>query len=182
MLKRQFMSILVLALTVSACGFHLRGNIPLPEGINSLFVKAPTGTFKNKLEEVLVGSGATVASSEKSAKAILDISKVSLNTEVGTLDARGKANSYTLVLTVTYSLLDLDGVEHRQASLVERRSYNFNPELVIESESEERELKLDMEESISLRIIRQLSVMVDYPALKSDKAIPEAATNAPAVN
>jgi len=169
MFRRQFVSISVLMLTLTACGFHLRGNIPLPAGMDTLFVKAPTGSFKNKLEQVLQNAGATIATSKAGAKATIQITKMELSNEVGTLDERGKANSYTLVLMVSYKLVDPEGIEHRQANLVERRRYNFNPEQVIESESEERELKIDMEQSIALRIIRQLSVMADYPTIKSSE-------------
>ena len=44
--------------------------------------------------------------------------------------------------------------------------YNFDPSLVVQSESEEAELLEDMEEQASLRIVRQLSTITDYQPSK----------------
>lgn len=158
---RNVLLLLTLASLLSSCGFHLRGNIPLPDGIKNMFIEAPSGTFRDKLEEVLENGGAVMATSPKSADAVLKVTKASSDRRVGTLDERGKADSYTLVFSVTYRLLDARGKELRKASLRESRQYNFDPELVIESESEEAELLSNMEEDIALRIVRQLSTVTD---------------------
>lgn len=158
--------VLSLSISLAACGFYLRGNIPLPEGIQSMYVNAPEGEFKDVLSEVLVNSGAQLATGSGGADVILTISKAITNRTVGTLDERGKANSYNLRFTVKYELTgrgaEQDAASIRTASLMELRRYNFDPDLVIESESEEAELQLDMEEAISLRIVRQLSTITNY--------------------
>jgi len=154
---------LIVAVGVSACGFHLRGNIPLPEGIQNMFVVAPDGTFKEQLEEVLVGAGAQLAANKAGADVVLNITQASSDREVGTLDERGKADSYDLRFRVRYSLDDPDGKQIRSNRLNEARRYDFDPELVVESESEEASLLADMEESIALRVVRQLSTVTDYP-------------------
>lgn len=160
-LVRNALALLTVISLLSSCGFHLRGNIPLPEGIKNMFIDAPSGTFKDKLEEVVENGGAVMASSPKSADVVLKVTKASSNRVVGTLDERGKADSYTLYFSVSYVLTDAKGKQLRDASLRESRQYNFDPELVIESESEEAELLSNMEEDIALRIVRQLSTVTD---------------------
>lgn len=164
MLLRQSLILRILALgllvtTVSACGFHLRGNIPLPSGIQNMFVEAPAGTFKDELVDVLSNGGAQLASNAGGADVVLVIKQAATSRRVGTLDDRGKADSYNLRFQVKYSLNAADGKQLREASLNEMRRYNFDPELVIESEQEEAELQADMERSIALRIMRQLSTV-----------------------
>jgi LPS-assembly lipoprotein len=157
--------LLLLAVSISACGFHLRGNIPLDEGIKNMFVSAPEGTFKDQLERVLTTSGARISATDAGADVILVVTNAATNRTVGTLDDRGKANSYNLQFKVTYSLKDPTGVSIRSAaSLTESRRYNFDPETVIETEAEEAELQESMEQDISLRIVRQLSTITDYLA------------------
>jgi LPS-assembly lipoprotein len=155
--------LLVLAVSISACGFHLRGNIPLDEGIKNMFVSAPEGPFKDQLESVLTRAGAIIAPDQTGADVILVVTNAAISRTVGTLDERGKANSFNLSFKVSYSLKDLKGDNIRPASiLLESRRYNFDPETVVETEAEEAELQESMEQDISLRIVRQLSIITDY--------------------
>lgn len=156
--------ITVLALTISACGFHLRGNIPLPSGISNMFVEAPSGNFKDELAKILTNVGADLATGPGGADVVLKITSATSNRTVGTLDARGKADSYNLVFSVSYRLEDPAGKKIRAASIRETRRYNFDPELVIESESEEADLLQDMEQEVAISLVRQLASVTDYPA------------------
>lgn len=167
MIKHKYYSrallTLVLAITLSACGFHLRGNIPLPDGIKHMYIQAPASTFKDKLELILINAGAEIAGAASIADVVLNITETETDRTVGTLDERGKANSFNLNFSVKYRLEDPTGKKIRKTSLKETRRYDFDPELVVESESEEADLLLDMEQDIALRIVRQLSSVTDYP-------------------
>lgn len=162
--------LVLMAVALSACGFHLRGNIPLPDGIKNMFVNAPTGTFKDQLEDVIAQAGGNLQPSRASADVVLRVIEARSDRNVGTLDERGKVNSYNLVFRVKYHLLDLDGNRLREGDLQETRQYNFNAEQVIESESEEAELLDSMEQDIALRIVRQLSTVTDLDFKEEDAA------------
>jgi LPS-assembly lipoprotein len=155
--------LLLLATAVTACGFHLRGNIPLSEGVKNMFVVAPSGSFKGTLEDVLTKAGADLASAQGGADVILSVTRAEPNRTVGTLDSLGKANSYNLNFKVRYSLDAQDGTKIRKVTnLKATRQYNFDPERVVESEAEEAELLESMEEEIALQIVRQLSSITDF--------------------
>lgn len=170
----RFASVLLVAVSLGACGFHLRGSIPLSDGIKNMYVFAPKGSFKDQLERILENGGAELAADRGSADVILNVTKASSNRRVGTLDERGKVNSYNLLFNVTYTLDDPAGARIRKVTkLTESRQYNFDPQLIVESESEEAELLEGMEESIALRMVRQLSSITDYDpkvGLKPDSA------------
>ena len=165
MIKQKYFNNLiaavVMAVLLNACGFHLRGNIPLPDELKNMFVRAPDGTFKDELEDILENAGATLAANEAGSDVILNIVKAQSKRTVGTLDERGKANSYNFIFSVGYELLDLEGLVIREATLTESRRYNFDPELILESESEEADLQEDMEQDIALRIVRQLASLTN---------------------
>jgi len=161
-LSRAAMFLLVAA-SISACGFHLRGNIPLSDSIKNMFVKAPEGTFKDILEETLSKAGAELAPNQGGADVVLDVTKALSDRTVGTIDERGKVDSYDLRLKVVYVLNDPAGETIRKkTTLNDSRRYNFIPEQVVESESEEAELLGSMEQEIALRIVRQLASITDY--------------------
>lgn len=155
--------LLLLASAITACGFHLRGNIPLAEGVKNMFIEAPAGSFKAQLGSVLTRAGAELATAPGGADVILIVTNADTTRTVGTLDSFGKANSYNLNFKVTYSLEDQEGEKVRKVTkLAATRQYNFDPESVIESESEEAELLESMEEEVALQIVRQLSSITDF--------------------
>ncbi len=159
----RFNVLLALAISVSACGFHLRGNIPLPEGIQNMYVQVPEGPFKDQLLERLENAGGQLAAAPSGADVILDVTQAISDRTIGTLDTRGKVNSYNVRFRVSYNLLDTKGRSIRPtANLTETRRYDFDEQLVVESESEEAELRKDLEESIALRIVRKLSSVTDF--------------------
>ena len=158
----------LLALSVSACGFHLRGNIPLSDSVKNLFVQAPDGTFKSELESILANAGAEIAPSRAASDVVLVIRKAESKKNVGTLDQRGLANSYDLTFFVSYTLLTPEGdMVRRPQSVSERRRFDFDPALVVETESEERELQYQMEQDVALKIVRQLSTVTSAEPLEA---------------
>ena len=158
----KFFSVISLALILTACGFHLRGNIPLSDSIKNMFLNAPEGTFKQVLEQGLTRQGAILSASKGAADVVLIILTADTDRSIGTLDERGKANSFDLQLKVDYRLETSDGVVIRDVTkLLESRRYDFDPQFVVESEAEERELLESMEEEIVLRIVRQLATVTE---------------------
>lgn len=166
----QGIMVAVLALSLTACGFHLRGNIPLSEGIKTLSLTAPDGPFTDKLSKRLVSLGANLVEPEI-ADAFLNVQSVTSNRDVGTLDERGKVNSYDVKLVVEYILQDAAGKAIRpKATIYESRRYNFDPDTVIESESEEADLIDDMEDQAVLKLIRRLASITDFDPSKVERA------------
>ncbi len=159
----RFSLVAMLAMSLTACGFHLRGNIPLSDGLKNIYLSAPEGSFKDKLESRLTKLGATMAITPQAADAILDITQAQSNRTVGTLDERGKVNSYNINFNVSYMLKDIAGNAIRpNAKVKESRRYNFDPQAVIESESEEADLVEDMEDEVVLKILRKLATITDF--------------------
>ncbi len=163
----RLLMVAVLALTVSACGFHLRGNIPLSDGIKNMYVSAPDGSFKDLLEDRLTKLGATLAATPQAADVVLRVTSAQSSRTVGTLDERGKVNSYNVIFRVKYKLQDLAGGNVRPpATIRESRRYDFIPDQVVQSESEEAELIEDMEEEAVLKVIRKLASITDFEPSK----------------
>ncbi len=163
MLNQKILSrclvVILLASALTSCGFHLRGSAPLPESLQSMYLDARNGPFKDQMEEVLLRTGAQIQEQREAANVQLSIIQSEVQRTVGTLDERGKANSYNLRYLVSYSLLAADGRVLRSSSINESRRYDFDPDIILETESEEEELIEDMEESIALRVMRQLATV-----------------------
>jgi len=151
-----------LLMSLSACGFHLRGNTPLIDAGQTIHVSGLEGSFADKLHDALVRSGAQVVKSPLGADMQVAITQARSNRTVGTLDERGIVDSYQLFFTVAYSVLDSEAKPLGEPKLIkENRQYVFSPELVVESEFEERALIGSMEDDVVARLIRQLSVLTN---------------------
>ncbi len=155
----RILLLLILGSAVTACGFHLRGSIPLSESIDNMYLNADSGPFRDQMEEVLTKAGVTLMPSIDSAETQLDIQESIVQKTVGTLDERGKANSYLLTYRVRYALTTPEGKRLRTSTVTDRRQYDFDPDIVLSTESEEEELIVEMEESVALQVMRQLSTV-----------------------
>lgn len=152
------MSLLALVtFSITACGFHLRGQLPISEAASVLYVDAKDSTFKTALEKRLKKNGATLVADPTTAKLSLTLGDVRLDRRTSTIDQRGKVNSYNLDYIVDYSLIDAEGNVVKTQSLRESRNYTFDPARVLQQEREEQGLIEDMNDELVLRLVRQLS-------------------------
>jgi len=158
--RMRIFVVLSLLLSITACGFHLRGDTALGDGAQTVYISGIQGSFSDKLHDALVSSGAQVANSRSGVDMLIDITQAQSNRRVGTLDERGKVDSYQLFFTVTYSVFGSDGNLISEPKVIkENRQYVFSPDLVLESEFEERALVESMEDDAVVRLIRQVSVL-----------------------
>ena len=162
MIKRLTVIFLTCA-ALSACGFHLRGKLPLAESIKVITVKSEETSetqLRQRVEEALKFAGATVVTDPAIASATLDLHKVEFKRTVRTIDTRGKATGYVLEYIVRFKVIAADGSSLRASRpLSIRRDFNFDPDQVLQKEEEERELKETMEKELSQQILRQLSTI-----------------------
>jgi LPS-assembly lipoprotein len=153
---------LALCASLSACGFHLRGKLPIPESINVIAVKSEDNELRRILVDALSFSGATVVQSEADALALLDLRKVKYDREVRTIDERGKVTGYILEYRINFAVTSASGDSLRESTVVTRRDFNFDPDLVLQAEIEEESLRKDMLSDLTQQILRQLSTITAF--------------------
>lgn len=164
---RALIQILVAAALVTGCGFHLRGQLPLPEQLKVIAVSGTNPEVREEMVNALEASGANVVN-ETEARSVLDMYEVNFTRKVRTIDTRGKVNGYVLRYDVSYRVLDDEGEELRDTTLALQRDYNFDPEQVLQAEEEEESLREDMVRELTQRIMRQLvtiaGLTIEVPA------------------
>lgn len=153
---RALIQVLLISALVSACGFHLRGKLPLPDQLSIIAVSSTDQDVKKEMVKALEASGAQVVADEAGARALLDMYVVNFTRRVRTINTRGKVTGYILRYDVSYRVVDEAGEELRDARLALQRDYNFDPNQVLQAEAEEEALKEDMIEELTQRIMRQL--------------------------
>lgn len=165
-MKIRCLLVSALFCTVTACGFHLRGQIAVPESISVLAVQTNDRELYQSLVEALDFSGVTVVDSSADAKALLDLHRVEFERRVQTINDRGKVTGYNLIYRVFFKVISAGGENLRQSAVVARRDFNFNPDQVLQKEIEENALREDMVKELTQSILRQLSTIAALPASK----------------
>lgn len=163
----SIVSILLLALTLSACGFHLRGQVNLPPEMARTHIQG-LGQYSDlgrDLRRLLEGSGTEVVESAEQATAILDVVDNQAFRRVLSVQGGGKVQEYELIQRLVFSVRTTDGrvlLEPQRLELAREYLYDRNDPLA--SGSQEAEIRTEMR-----RDIAQL-VMLRLQALGSDGA------------
>lgn len=158
---------LTLVLALSACGFHLAGNRPLPEALRSVYIETvvpyrvsepPVATA---LTSRLTRRGGVVTTRPEDAQSTLRLKQLDERREVLSVGPDGKALEFLLTTTVQFELVSRDKVLIPADTLSVSRDYSFNAQQVLPKEAEEARLREyiqdELAELILLRVDARLS-------------------------
>lgn len=95
----------IMLFLTTACGYHLRGSIKLPDALNNIFVSNASTelnvAFKKIYQEKLVKAS--------DAKLIITVLKEELTRHTVSTDTSGYSNEFALVYRLDFNLLDDKG-------------------------------------------------------------------------
>ncbi len=146
---------LTFLLSVSACGFQLRGTVELPAQLQPLYLYAAgDDALVNQLSILLAENKAALADSAEQAASSLKIVSQKQTRRVLSVDSLGRAREYELNYAVVYRLksrhVDVDKVVKL------RRELAFDPENVLANSHEQQTLYRDMQTEAARLILQQL--------------------------
>lgn len=175
--------LLLLVLTLSACGFHLRGHGLMDKGFPfaSLYLKsaAPTpfiGELQNSLELYKIKLTETSAEAELT----LDIVSESSSKQILALSGAGQVREFQLLYRVSLRAYDRQMNEWLPADEISlQRSLTYDDAQVLAKEQEEALLYRDMRSDAVQQVMRRLSRAkrrIDPASLPAPENIPDPAT------
>ncbi len=145
----------MLALAISACGFHLRGQATLP--YSTLYVSGPSGTsLTRSLTRVLKSSGVKVVERQADAEVGLIILSDTREKSILSLSGAGRAQEYELRERVSFRIVTAKEPDLPASEIVTQRTISFNDAQVLAKESEESLLYRDMENDTVQQLLRRL--------------------------
>jgi LPS-assembly lipoprotein len=158
--------LLVSALLLTACGFHLAGTRPLPEPLQRVYINviAPYQVVQPPLETalraILQRRGADVRGETEPGTTVIRLSELNETREVLSVGIDGKALEFRLVTSVQYQAFRDGALLAGPDSLRLTRDYSFQPEQVLAKEAEEERLRefiqTEIAELMLLRLESQL--------------------------
>jgi len=161
--------LLLLVLSLTACGFHLRGALTLPPGLEEIQVKArdPYSALARSLARSLAQTGVTVipAADRDAYVAVLEILSERWASRPQSVDQFGRAQEYNLRYAVVFALHNADGdVLVPQQAVELARDYVSAPDDATGIDSERELLTLEMRREMNASILRRIDATVrDMP-------------------
>ncbi|WP_299591469.1 LPS assembly lipoprotein LptE [uncultured Microbulbifer sp.] len=150
---------IILAVAISACGWHLRGapkNFP-PGSKLYITTEDPRSELADSITRLLQTSGLPLAEDPVEADFTLTIHREIEKKRTVSVDARGRASEYELITSAEYSVQDKNGRDLlTQARADVYRTLEWDDAEVVSKGEEERLQREEMRRELISRIIDRL--------------------------
>lgn len=154
-------SILTLLASLAGCGFHLRGQVQVPEQLRELGVSgaAPHSDLGVALRNALRANGIRVLMrEEKRGRSLLQVLSYHTDRRVLSVSAAsGKAREYELFSRLVFRVVDGQGAPIiGDTTLTQIRDYSFDETDVLARSAEEAQLRVEMRRDLIQGVLRRL--------------------------
>ena len=152
-------AILLVAMSLSSCGFQLRGQAAIP--YKTLYIETiGYSQFASDLERAIrSGSQTRIVASRNEADAVLKILSEGQESRILSLSSGGKVREFELRYKVAYRLTDRAGIELAHPDTIDlHRDMTYDDTEVLAKESEQLLLYRDMKADAVQQMLRRLSV------------------------
>lgn len=148
---------LALALSLAACGFHLRGQQTLP--FASLYVPAGSPlSVELKRNLSAAAKDTRLVADPKEAQAVLGFTSETREKVILSFDSAGRVREYQLRYTVGFRLTDAKGQVYVPTSEIRlTRDISFSDAQVLAKEAEEAQLYRDMQSDMVQQLLRRIA-------------------------
>ena len=146
--KKYF--VLIMALLLGACGYHLRGAMELPAGLKNVYLEGGSAPLREQFNRAMEISSVALASSPETAGMIVKIFNEDSQRRVLSLSSGGVANNFELNYRFEYEIVDSQNMVLVARQPVEIKREYFNAQLAV--------IAKDNEETVILNEMYQQAV------------------------
>lgn len=149
-------TLMLTTLLLSACGFHLRGQVAIP--IESIYLDAanPNSLLINELRNNLEANGVKLVQTAEQAVVVLNIVYEIPDKQVLSLGGDGRVNEFRLQYRVSLRAYDPQQDWIPAEEIVQRRDYSYDDTKALAKEAEELMLFQSMRTDMVQQIMRRL--------------------------
>lgn len=154
----RYLLIGALVLTLSGCGFQLRGKADLPPEMErtQMVVEDGNSTLARRVRTLLEQNGVRLVGGDE-ATAILEIPFNEVVTSVLTIADNARVREYRVSHTVQFRLVDAEGNELLTTqTLSQTREISFDEQKILASSREQEYLKQDLAEDLARLLVSRL--------------------------
>ncbi len=155
--------LLISLLLISACGYHLRGSIDLPEGLKAIYLQNSSNQLRKSFKQTLKSIDGKLVETQKESGITIQIVKEHLENRVLSLSNTGRINEVELVYSLHFMMLNKKGkpLKEKQEMIIRRDYFNDQGD-VLAKNNEDQTIRAEMYDQAVQSIIQRARV-----ALKS---------------
>ena len=150
--------LLVTLLMLTACGYHLRGALELPEALKKMYVKGASPELSAAIERTFRGTSGELVATTDQAGMILNILDEFYQRRTISLSSTGYSNEFELIYRLSFDLLDSEGhtLVSNQTIEVMKTYYNAqSSETLLSKDNEEIVLRQELYEEAVRSVIQR---------------------------
>jgi len=132
---------------LSACGYHLRGAIELPEELQKMYVRGASKELTEAIKQAFRSTSGELVNNVADAGMILNVIDEEYRRRTVSISSSGYSNEYELTFRLVFDLIDKQGNELVSAQTIEVSQAYFNEQssnTVLSKENEERVLRKEL--------------------------------------
>ncbi|MEJ2564398.1 MAG: LPS assembly lipoprotein LptE [Gammaproteobacteria bacterium] len=144
-------------LSLSACGFHLRGSEISRVQLPPTYLAGAPGPLQQEVRHYLNVSGVAMVEEQKDAQLVIDLIGEKTQRRVQSVGSTGKVEEYEVQYRATYAVTRGNGESLiPPETLSQRRSYSFNEADVLAKDTEQDRLVQDMRRDVVRQMMLRL--------------------------
>jgi len=158
--------ILLPVFVLGACGFHLRGAVQLPRGMEITYLQdqQPSTSLASPLRQMLTSNGARVTNNVDEATATLRILTESFDRRLLSTGRTGKEKDYELIYTASFSAQARNNAWVAEAQEIRiSREMKFDEAQVLAKTAEQEQLRSVMVQDAARQILVRLQSKANNP-------------------
>ena len=144
------MILIIVLLFLSACGYHLRGSVDIPESLKNVYVVGANPYLQIEIAALLKASKGKIANSSKEAGIVIKVVKENITNRVVSIGATGKSTESELNYYLRFQFFDNQDKPLMDEQTIELAREYFNDQTAILAKTSEAQL-------ITIEIYKQAS-------------------------
>lgn len=158
LMHRSNSVVLLLALTLAACGFQLRGAADL--SFKTLYIQGPKLSISRELQQSFKANGIQVVETAESAELLLELVSEVNEKRILSLSGGGLVREYELNYTVNFRTREpANALWGPVQSVQARRDFSYNDNALLGKLGEEAQLNTDMRKDAVREVLRRLTAI-----------------------
>lgn len=158
--------LLLMFLLLTACGYHMRGSIAIPESLKSVYVFNASSALQSELTDVVKASKGRLVSSPSEAGLVIKIVSEELKTRVLSIGSTGKSNESELDYFLQFQFYDNQENQVMEEQRIEIAREYFNDQTAVLAKLNEEQI---IRKEIYKQAVRMLLLRAEAAAAKIKK-------------
>jgi len=165
-MKQSYRIVLIsILLCLSACGYHLRGSIDMPESLKAVYVGGASTALQNEMTAFMRASKGKIVTTPSESGIVIKILKEDLRTRVLSIGTTGKSAESELVYYLRFQFFDKQDNPLKDLQTIELAREYFNDQTAVLAKSSEAQLiTAEIYKQASRMLMAQARVALENPA------------------